>query len=32
LFSKAVSINDFVELANKDLTVGTSFIREHQIV
>jgi diguanylate cyclase (GGDEF)-like protein len=31
LFSKAISINDFVELANKDLAIGTSFVREHQI-
>lgn len=30
LFSKAIPINDFVELANKDLAVGTSFMREHQ--
>jgi EAL domain-containing protein (putative c-di-GMP-specific phosphodiesterase class I) len=30
LFSKAIPINDFVELANKDLAVGTSFVREHQ--
>ena len=31
LFSKAIPLRDFVELANKDLTIGTSFIREHQI-
>ena len=31
LFSKAIPINDFIDLANKDLTVGTSFVREHQI-
>lgn len=30
LFSKAVPIDDFIELANKDLAVGTSFMREHQ--
>ncbi|MFT5924534.1 MAG: diguanylate cyclase (GGDEF)-like protein [Paraglaciecola sp.] len=30
LFSKAVPIDDFVELANRDLAVGTSFMREHQ--
>jgi diguanylate cyclase (GGDEF)-like protein len=30
LFSKAIPINDFVDLANKDLAVGTSFVREHQ--
>jgi diguanylate cyclase (GGDEF)-like protein len=30
LFSKALPINDFIELANKDLAVGTSFMREHQ--
>jgi diguanylate cyclase (GGDEF)-like protein len=30
LFSKAVPIDDFIELANKDLAVGTSFAREHQ--
>lgn len=31
LFSKAIPIEDFVELANKDLSVGTSFVREqHQ--
>lgn len=30
LFSKAIRIDDFVELANKDLSVGTSFMREHQ--
>jgi diguanylate cyclase (GGDEF)-like protein len=30
LFSKAIPINDFVELANRDLAVGTSFMREHQ--
>lgn len=29
LFSKAIPIGDFVELANKDLAVGTSFVREH---
>jgi EAL domain-containing protein (putative c-di-GMP-specific phosphodiesterase class I) len=31
LFSKAIPINDFVALANKDMTVGSSFVREHQI-
>ncbi|MBL4630599.1 MAG: bifunctional diguanylate cyclase/phosphodiesterase [Paraglaciecola sp.] len=31
LFSKAIPLNEFVELANKDLAVGTSFVREHQI-
>jgi diguanylate cyclase (GGDEF)-like protein len=30
LFSKAIPIDDFVELANKDFAVGTSFMREHQ--
>jgi diguanylate cyclase (GGDEF)-like protein len=30
LFSKAIPINEFVELANKELAVGTSFMREHQ--
>ncbi|MGK0305603.1 MAG: diguanylate cyclase (GGDEF)-like protein [Gammaproteobacteria bacterium] len=30
LFSKAVPVDDFIELANKDLAVGTSFAREHQ--
>ena len=28
LFSKAISINDFVELANKDMAVGTSLVRD----
>jgi diguanylate cyclase (GGDEF)-like protein len=32
LFSKAIPINEFVELANKDLTVGTSLVREQQTV
>jgi len=32
LFSKAIPINEFVELANKELAVGTSFMREHQTV
>jgi diguanylate cyclase (GGDEF)-like protein len=31
LFSKAIPIKDFVELANKEISVGTSFVREHQI-
>ena len=31
LFSKAIPISDFVELANKDLAVGTSFVREQQL-
>tara|TARA_R110002167_G_C12630958_1_gene647577 strand:+ start:104 stop:1411 length:1308 start_codon:yes stop_codon:yes gene_type:complete len=31
LFSKAIPINDFIELANKDITVGTSFVRENQL-
>ena len=31
LFSNAISINDFVELANKDLAVGTSLVREQQL-
>jgi diguanylate cyclase (GGDEF)-like protein len=30
LFSKAIPINEFVELANKELAIGTSFMREHQ--
>lgn len=32
LFSKALPLNEFVELANKDLAVGTSFVREQQMV
>ena len=31
LFSKAIPINDFVALANKDMTVGSSFVRTHQV-
>jgi EAL domain-containing protein (putative c-di-GMP-specific phosphodiesterase class I) len=31
LFSKALPINDFVELANKDLAVGSSLVREQQL-
>jgi diguanylate cyclase (GGDEF)-like protein len=30
LFSKAIPLSEFVELANKDLTVGTSLVREQQ--
>ncbi len=30
LFSKAVPLDDFILLANKDVTVGTSFAREQQ--
>jgi c-di-GMP phosphodiesterase len=30
LFSKAISIHDFVELANKDMAVGTSLVRTQQ--
>jgi diguanylate cyclase (GGDEF)-like protein len=29
LFSKAIPLSDFVELANKDMIVGTSFVRAH---
>jgi diguanylate cyclase (GGDEF)-like protein len=31
LFSKAIPLRDFVELANKDMAVGTSFVREHKL-
>jgi diguanylate cyclase (GGDEF)-like protein len=31
LFSKAIPINEFVELASKDLAVGTSLVREQQL-
>lgn len=31
LFSNAISINDFVELANKDIAVGSSLAREQQL-
>jgi diguanylate cyclase (GGDEF)-like protein len=31
LFSKAISLDNFVELAKKDLTVGTSLVREQQL-
>lgn len=30
LFSKGINLHDFVELASKDITVGTSFIREQR--
>lgn len=30
LFSKAIPLDDFILLANQDVTVGTSFAREHQ--
>ena len=31
LFSKAIPLNDFVELANKDLAVGSSLVRKQQL-
>ena len=30
LFSKAIPLDDFILLANKDITVGTSFAHQHQ--